>query len=742
MATDVTARTWLRILQTAFPHHPNRKQDTTRLIRPDQLQFAGSDLSNHLQTFKTGGHGVQPAEMAMAGDDSVLMKALPPESDYLTYCTIVEYNLTAENLPILHKVLQDEKLTINIGWDLVHLLLPYLPESEQCLQDIARLGNPREVILKATESLRFLDYENSEAEQKESGDGLADMEDPRVRAESSTYPIKTAPTAGMEKEPGSSQMVELPPPLPLAVSQFISLLSMLGILHARVKTKHPSRFLSSTLQAILASFSKATTHREEMVLAIVKTIKVVTGVQRPALPSRKSSGMLGFVTASNTALPAADPEGVTDTEVSLEEKAIEKRLLQSFVTHVIEEYVLNLPDYDDVPGLAWCSRLMEKMHPKRIMPTTKTCASRFQDEEKLHRRIDATGQLLTLAQDLKLSDEDLLATTIAADNTAATGSAYDEPPASADEIALSRLGSLILYTAREAAGVLYEKSHRANRDPFCIFPDHMEILKHCLSLPVGGISLLGNEPEPLIDAILALGLICLDRDTIGDPGTDDVFNEYLQITALLASNCPSSNLRGHAHYLASTVLRSQPDDEVRLAFIRDTLEHCPFENLKVSAVGWVKGEILEANPLMPLQGHEHDSLDGPQHSIFANPATLESLVPFLFPSLHADLITAPLPEAWMTFQANSSFYAAGLNFLYLLLCAKHLHQSLGVADLWRNADLARSFVEPLKAASKRFRDEMVDGKPLHEEAATDALAELGLLDDTLERISGAVKYVS
>ena len=85
--------------------------------------------------------------------DNLLLKALPPETDYLTYLTLLEYNLTVEQLPTLHDILQDTTLTANIGWDLVHLLLPFLPASQQCLQDVARLGNPREVVLKVTELL-------------------------------------------------------------------------------------------------------------------------------------------------------------------------------------------------------------------------------------------------------------------------------------------------------------------------------------------------------------------------------------------------------------------------------------------------------------------------------------------------------------------------------------------------------------------------------------------------------------
>lgn len=92
------------------------------------------------------------------GTENPLLEAKPPATDYITYLTIVEYNLTLENLPVLHEVLQDTNLTTNIGWDLLHLLIPLLPASQQCLQDIARLGNPREVVLKVTEALRLLDF--------------------------------------------------------------------------------------------------------------------------------------------------------------------------------------------------------------------------------------------------------------------------------------------------------------------------------------------------------------------------------------------------------------------------------------------------------------------------------------------------------------------------------------------------------------------------------------------------------
>lgn len=675
----------------------------------------------------------------MAEEVSPLVKALPPESDYLTYLTIVEYNLTPESLPILHKVLQDQTLTTNIGWDLVHLLVPLLPESEQCLQDIARLGNPREVILKVTESLRLIEYDGGEDTMDDPIDTLAGATDSRIRAETSTYPIKTAPTNSDDTRPGSSQMVERPPPPPLAVSQFIALLSMISILHPRIKTKYPSRFLSTTLQAILASFSNADSHREEMVLAIVKVVKSVMGIQRPALPSRRSSGMMRSAPIV-TPKAAADPEDTVTSaaELSTEETAMQVKLLQSFVTHVVEEYMLNFPSEDDVPGMAWCSRIMEKLHPERVIPESQTFSQRFNEEKQLHRRIDAIGQLVTLAQDLKLSDKALLSAASMIETVPEATHDEDEPPASADDIPLSRLGSLLLYTSSRAAGILYDSGKFASSEPFAIFPQHQDFLKYCLSSPAQGTGTLGTEPEVLVDAVLVLGIICLEHDNVGEPVSDEQFNEYLQITALLSSNCPSPNLRGHAHYLTTTLLRSQPDDSARLAFIRDTLEHCPFENLKVSAVGWIKGEIIEANPPSP---HSHGNQEEPS-SIFATPLALDSLAPFLFPSLQVELDTAPLQDAWMTFQTNISFYLSSLNLLYLLLCAKHLHPKLGVADLWQSSDVAGSFLQPLRDVGARFNREMETGGGLTEEKSDGAMAELSLLDETLMRVTKAVRFLN
>jgi hypothetical protein len=317
----------------------------------------------------------------------------------------------------------------------------------------------------------------------------------------------------------------------------------------------------------------------------------------------------------------------------------------------------------------------------------------------------------------------------------------EEPPTSANEISLSRLGSLLLYTARQASGILYKSSNSHSATPFAIFPDHNEILKHCLSAPEQGTGKLGTEPEALIDAVLAGAIVALERDSIGEPSSDEQFNEYLQLVALLSANCPSPSLRGHAHFVTSTILRSHPDESMRLAFIRDTLESCPFENLKVSAVGWIKGETIEANPRTLLHIHrgEKSAEDG-EISIFATPLALDSLSSSLFPPVKAELVTSPVSDAWITFRTNLSFYLAALNFLYLLLCAKHLHHSLSIQDLWTNSDAAGSFVQPLREASGRFKGAL-EGE-LIEEKSDEVLAELNVLDEAIERVTAAVRYLN
>ncbi|GAB7339235.1 hypothetical protein MBLNU457_5891t1 [Dothideomycetes sp. NU457] len=673
-------------------------------------------------------------------ESNPLIEALPPASDYLTYLTIVEYNLTVENLPTLHEVLQDTKLTTNIGWDLIHLLLPLLPASQQCLQDIARLGNPRECILKVTESLRLIDYEGFETDDYQQDDDT--LEGAQA---GQTHPARTAAVDA----PVVTQAAEMPPDPPLQVSQFTSLLSMLSILHPRIKTKYPSRFLSTTLQAVLASLSRSVTHHEELVSAIIRFVKDIGGPKRPHLPPRKSSSALSSLVSSKASAPDPEPDQGSDA-VPASESEIQIKLLQSFITHVIEEYMLDLSSMSDVPGVAWCVRLQERLHPERIIPGKTSMTDRFQSDEALHERLSTLGALLALARDINISSEDLLAAASYDDRRMPLGSTNDEdePPQSAKDIPLSKVGSLLFFTARAIVRALYTKKE-AESD-IAIFPEHYKLLMEFVSDPAGGGLTVGQEPEPILDALLTLGLLAIEDNRVGEPTDTEQFNRYLQIMSLISSNAPSPSLRYHAFYITSTILRSNPSDIERLAFIRDTLEHCPFDNLKVAAVSWIKGEIIEANPPTPVPGgqsssrHQRtESTTSTNTSVFATPVALDTLAPFLFPDLTHDLASSSMMESWAMFEENLHFYLASLNFYFLLLSAKHLHKILEIPDLHSNNDIAGSFMHPLRLASQRYREEQKTGNELtrrwqQDQAEEKHLAELELLDATLEKVTQAV----
>ncbi|KAK3079092.1 hypothetical protein LTS18_005761, partial [Coniosporium uncinatum] len=402
--------------------------------------------------------------------DDPLIAALPPKTDYFSYLTIVEYNLTPERLPTLHSILQDTELTQNIGWDLVHLLMPMLPESDQCLQDIARLGNPREVVLKVTEFLRLIEFESIEDAHFETND-----DDEEVAAASSSE--AAAPNA---------------PQVVLPVLQFQALVNMLTVLHPRIKTRNPGSFLSGTLQAILLAYNNAGSYAEELTDSVIKLVRALTTTKRPHLPPRKSTS--DVLSKPPEGVIAPDPEAEDGAQPTENQKAMTKRLLQSFITHILEDYMLSLSSAEDVPGMAWGSRLLEKMQPSRVIPGKPTMIDKFSSDEQLQGRISIVGNIAAIARDLGLKSDDLLAAAVDV-KPEATGepSEEEEPPSAPEDIPLSKTGSLLLLTARKVSEILYDRSSDSPGVP--IFPTHATLLQNF----VGATSpqSIGLEPEAL-----------------------------------------------------------------------------------------------------------------------------------------------------------------------------------------------------------------------------------------------------
>lgn len=309
--------------------------------------------------------------------ENPLLKTLPPAIDYLNYLIVIEHNLDKSLLPTLHDVLQDTKLTANIGWDLVHQLLPLLPQSRQCLQDVAQLGNPREVVLKVTELLGGIKDEAQEDEVEE--------DEVQENAESPAEEDQP-PQIASAREKAS-------PAKDLRVIQYVNLVEMLGILHPRIKTQYPSRFLSTSLQAALPAYAKIA-HDPVATQATLNMIKTLSPTQRPRLPPRKSSSRVPQSVSVADATTAPDPEGRPEP-VGTDEAALQTRLIQSFLTFVAEGYVSSLKLYEDIPGLAWSCRYYEKKHPDKRIPGRPSYLKMFiEEEEELHRRDTILGQCL------------------------------------------------------------------------------------------------------------------------------------------------------------------------------------------------------------------------------------------------------------------------------------------------------------------------------------------------------------
>ena len=295
-----------------------------------------------------------------------ILKALPPATDYLTYLTILEYNLDEEQLPLLHELLQDTTLTANIGWDLVKILLPLLPASEPCLKDVAFLGNPRETVLKVAELLEELG-------QRELGSELD--EDERSDAGSASELAKN--------EAGTNST--------LLATQFETLLHMLCIIHPRIRTKYPSRFLGTSLRAVIKAYG-ALAHVPSSIRPILMLVKSMSGSKRPNLPPRKSQSAVPIVSSGDA---APDPEGQIDAPAD-GEAALKQHILISFITHVAEAYVQSLPPLEETSQLAWSSRFFEKRYPEKVLLIRETYRDRFQRNTDLEMREATFGQILVL----------------------------------------------------------------------------------------------------------------------------------------------------------------------------------------------------------------------------------------------------------------------------------------------------------------------------------------------------------
>ncbi|KAH9989305.1 DUF1760-domain-containing protein [Xylariaceae sp. FL0662B] len=553
------------------------------------------------------------------------------KEDRFTYLTILQYHVTSpEILPALNHILQDAELTQDIGWDLVQMLLG-IPGSGDCLETVARLGNPREVIIKVMEALDGLAVAwNDEV--------IVDVDEPGVVPDS--------------KIPG----------------KFITLLGMLAILHRRIKTKYPSRFLGPSLAKVFEAYQPT----PEMTASVVNLVRSLSGRKRPPLPSRSSSINVANPDQDGDAFKnAPDPEAEQEDP---HEEVMQQKLLQAFGTCILQRYV-------NAHDMQWSSRLFELYNPKRIVPGKKTITEAFRENEELQKRDAVVGQLVALLRDLGLSECP----------ASFVKGIYGCPPGldplasfddftSPDDIHLSPGGVVCLI-----AYWIFSKDVFGSDNPqpeMNIFPEHCAILTYFLGHDIPVQSEILANPG-IADALLAIGLGLEHRKLIV-AAEETTFMLYHHNLSLISVFHPDIQVRNAATSFAGSLLHSDPDDRSRLDILQDLLENCMFASLKACAVTWLKEEIIAAR---------EQNLS----NRFSSTDVIEGLRYFLFPDMNS--LDDMGPEALADFWAqNRPFLLQVANFAYFLLTG-------GFKDLvpdGMESALEQRFVEPVVAAAERL----------------------------------------
>ncbi|CEJ58215.1 hypothetical protein PMG11_06881 [Penicillium brasilianum] len=603
----------------------------------------------------------------MDGDDP-LVQALPPATDYLTYLTLLEYQLTPERLPLLHRLLQDEKLTTNIGWDLVKLLLPMLPASTECLQDVARLGNPREVILRVCEALENLQPEDD----------------------------------GDEDDEGEAE--EASKALPKHILQFNCLLAMLSILHTRLQAKRPSRFIATSLKAALEAYETVTC--DETTLALLEFFRDLSPNKRPAPPPRAPSES-SVLRVSEASAPDPEAEVQSPSLAKDNETQLVRKFVQFGLLEMLKLYLLNFSGPMD-PGMAWTIRMQEKLNPHLRLPA-QSQTDAYGSIKELRERDMIMGKIVALSRDVGIDSNDLLSIISRSPEHQASQLDFDELPEIADQIPLERHGSLLLLAARAAGAVLFESSARSPPS-VPVFPDLARIFPHFLGSSDNLEEVAFGQPHALLDSLLAL-TIHATQSPVAVPSDDAEFENFL----FILTACTARQSHGIVRQIPAIILRSHPSPTARFKVIREILENKRLQSVRDTAISWLKDEIISTKPS-----------ESPE-DVFHDPLWFSSIFSLLLRPVDADHCSKNLVESWsrLTQSEGPSLHSA-LNLYFLALSSNDLRDHL---ELEKTVKYFRTQVlVPLRQIFRAFESDLTakGGDGLIEEAVGEEMCQFGI----------------
>jgi hypothetical protein len=546
---------------------------------------------------------------------SPLIAALPPETDYITYLTLLEYQLTSSNLQTLTRLLTDDDGTLakEIGWDLLKLVLPLCEEvpeeAGKCLEVVARRGNPREVLVKLAEELEKLgqeqDGESSGADQEVEGDEGED--------EMRTFPGEAEPI-----HLGTMKLEGMPPPLAQRSNEaifdpndgenvqqsdsykvnhikFQILLSMLRIIHPRIQSPHPSRFLATSLPAALRSYRRlpidsATTS------AFLSLLGKLSGKRRPALPPRTSTAdaagvSLNAATSAETQLaplpdPEAQHEATSPGAISADEAAIIKRLLQAVLLEVFEEYINSLATQEP-PSMSWTARIRESREPEKIVPRRQTETEKWRNDLALQERDTLITKFVDLSDDLTMDLVTVCQQTLTSE--ADNSEPASEYPTSPEQIPFPKIGAFLLFIAHyfvsDLAVPWVHRNGTASRQTQSL---DLTSFITCIEDPRNHAEFHSQCPTPVLDFLIAILYAMARRG-------DGIIHATLPIQLFLTDLCSENAdpyIRDSAHATATATFHQCPSEK-KLALVKHILKESQNTSLRAVAVDWLKDDIAK-----------------------------------------------------------------------------------------------------------------------------------------------------
>ena len=244
---------------------------------------------------------------------------------------LLGHALEKDQPPLLHSLLQSAEFARDVGWELVPRLLPLLPESQECLLDVATLANPREIALKVAEILEEMGLPSSGSETSSSAGYDSDLSEA----------VGEASNASNDQDKVGD------------LKRFQVLLRMLCVLHPRIGTKRPSPLLLTSITGILKAFA-VVCEAPAAVRAVLLFVTVSMACHAPLTPAGHARLVL-FATDHDHDLwkliePLLNPVSERTQEIIL--------LLRSFLTRIVAIHLGSMRSSGKSPPFAWANRFI------------------------------------------------------------------------------------------------------------------------------------------------------------------------------------------------------------------------------------------------------------------------------------------------------------------------------------------------------------------------------------------------